>query len=86
MSLVKGVVFIPHFIVATRISGLTGMPPFEFSITDISGFANKWNKTRNRYSVYNIYRMSLLWGVTDKENHAVPIHTCGEERRWRGDQ
>ena len=31
-----------HYIMAMRISGLAGIPPFEFNTTDISGLANKW--------------------------------------------
>ena len=40
-----------HYIMATRIIGLAGSPPFVFNTTDISGLANKWKNWKVSFEI-----------------------------------
>ena len=52
------------------LSGLAGIPPFEFNTTDILGFANKWKSWKLSFEIYVIAS-----GVTDnKQKRAVLLH------------
>ena len=39
---------------AAVLSGLAGIPPFDFNTTDISGLANKWKSWKLSFEIYVI--------------------------------
>ena len=58
---------------AAVLSGLAGIPPFEFSTTDISGLANKWKSWKSSFEM-------VASGVTDnKQDRAVLLHMGGHQ-------
>ena len=62
-------------IMAAVLSGLAGIPPFEFSTTDISGLANKWKSWKSSFE-----KCVIASGVTDnKQDRAVLLHMGGHQ-------
>ena len=66
---------IKHYIMATKISTLEGIPPFEFNTTDILGLANKWKNGKSSFEIYVIASR-----VTDnKQKRAILLHMGGHQ-------
>ncbi len=59
---------------AAILSGLSGVPPFEFHSTDISGLAQQWKQWKARFEIY-----LTASGVTNKpQQRALLLHMGGQ--------
>ena len=58
---------------AAVLSGLAGVPPFEFNTTDISGLATKWLSWKASFEIFVVAS-----GVTnDTQKRALLLHMGG---------
>ena len=59
---------------AAVLSGLAGVPPFEFNTTVISGLATKWLSWKASFDIFAV----ASGGTNDTQMRALLLHMVGE--------